>query len=116
MTTIVRDQLLDAACEATGLDEFGDVPFLEALDVLLDSFNHDVDLAEPVGNAFVAMVTGLLAKRLRLVDDRPRHPEIAQEAVAAPIFIVGQPRSGFDAPARVARVRRRFPRARATGR
>jgi hypothetical protein len=94
VTTIVRDQLLDAACEATGLDDFGDVPFLDALDVLLDSFNHDVDLAEPVGNAFVAMVTGLLVKRLRLVDDRARHPEIAQEAVAAPIFIVGQPRSG----------------------
>jgi len=90
---IVRDQLLDAAREAAGLDDFGDVPFLEALDVLVDSYNHDVDLAESVGDAFAAMLTGLLAKRLRLVADRVRHPEIAHEAVTAPIFIVGQPRS-----------------------
>jgi hypothetical protein len=92
--TIVRDQLLEAACESSGLDDFGDVPFLEALEVLVDSYNYDVDLAEPVRDAFVAMLTGLLVKRLRLVDDRARHPEIAHEVVSAPIFIVGQPRSG----------------------
>jgi hypothetical protein len=37
---------------------------------------------------------GVLVKRLRLVDDRNRHPEIAGEAITAPVFIVGQPRSG----------------------
>jgi hypothetical protein len=92
--TIVRDQLLEAASAAAHLDDFGDVPFLEALDALIDSYDHDVDLAEPVRDGFVAMITGLLVKRLRLVDDRARNPEIAQEAVTAPVFIVGQPRSG----------------------
>jgi Sulfotransferase family len=94
LKTIVRDQLLDDACEGTGLDDFGDVPYLDALDVLVDSYNHDVDLAEPVGDAFAAMLTGILVKRLQLVDDRARHPEMADEQVIAPIFIVGQPRSG----------------------
>jgi hypothetical protein len=91
---IARDELLESACEVTGLDDFGDVPFLAALDALIDSYDHDVELAEPVGEAFRAMILGLLTKRLRLVDDRLRHPEITREAVTAPIFIVGQPRSG----------------------
>jgi hypothetical protein len=73
---IVRDQLLDDAREAAGLDDIGDVPFLEALDVLVHSYNHDVDLAESVGDAFAAMLTGLLAKRFRRVADRVRYPEI----------------------------------------
>ena len=41
VTTIVRDQLLQAACEATGFDDFGDVPFLDPLDVLIDSLERD---------------------------------------------------------------------------
>ncbi len=40
------------------------------------------------------MITGLLVKRLRLVADRTAHPEIANERVTAPVFIVGQPRAG----------------------
>jgi hypothetical protein len=92
--SIVPEQLLQRACEIADLDDFGDVPFLDALDALVDSYNADVHLDAPVGETFVAMVTGLLVKRLRLVDDRTRYPEIAQESVAAPVFIVGQPRSG----------------------
>jgi Sulfotransferase family len=91
---IVRDQLLESAQEATGLDDFGDVPLLAALDAFVDSVNHDADLPDPVRDGVVAMITGLLVKRLRLVDDRARNPQIARETVADPIFIVGQPRSG----------------------
>lgn len=92
--TIDRDQLLDDAQKATGLSDFGDVPFLDALDALVDSFNHDIDLAGAVGDGVVGLLTGPLVKRLRLVDDRTRHPDVARETVAAPIFIVGQPRAG----------------------
>jgi hypothetical protein len=40
------------------------------------------------------MLTGVLVKRLRLVADRAQHPAIADETITAPVFIVGQPRSG----------------------
>ena len=40
------------------------------------------------------MLTGVLVKRLRLVDDRMRNREIGAQTVSSPIFIVGQPRSG----------------------
>ena len=38
---IERDQLLDAATALSGLDDFGDVPFLDALDALVDSMDRD---------------------------------------------------------------------------
>jgi len=91
---IVRDQLLEQAITLTGLAEWGDVPFVDALDALVDSLNVDARVEGPVRDGTVDMLTGILAKRLRLVADRAQHPEIAEETVAAPVFIVGQPRSG----------------------
>ena len=36
----------------------------------------------------------LLANRLRLVEDRRRHPGIAEQSIRRPLFIVGLPRTG----------------------
>jgi hypothetical protein len=94
VNVIVRDELLDQATRASGLDDFGDVPFLEALDALVDSLNRDARVEGAVQDSAVGMLTGILAKRLRLVDDRKQHSEIAEEVITAPVFIVGQPRSG----------------------
>jgi hypothetical protein len=91
---IARDVLLEQATALAGLDEFGDVPFLDALDALVDSLNRDAALDGEARARAVEMLTGVLVKRLRLVDDRARHPEIANEEITAPVFIVGQPRSG----------------------
>jgi len=91
---LVRDQLLDDACSLTDLDDFGEVPFVEALDAMVDAMNHDPHVVDPVRVSVAGMLTGLVAKRLRLVEDRKRYPAIAEETVTAPIFIVGQPRSG----------------------
>jgi hypothetical protein len=91
---IVRDELLDAAIGIADLDEFGDVPFLDALDALVHSLNRDARVEGDVRDRAVEMLTGVLVKRLRLVADRAEHPAIAEETVMAPVFIVGQPRSG----------------------
>jgi hypothetical protein len=91
---IVRDQQLEDATKLSGLDDFGDLPFLEALDALVDSFNLDARVDGMVQQRAVDTIMGVLVKRLRLVDDRKHHPEIAEEAITAPIVIVGQPRSG----------------------
>src|SRR5436309_798557 len=91
---IVRDRLLDDATTLSGLDDYGDVPFLEALDALIDSFTLDARVEGAAQERAVETIMGVLVKRLRLVQDRKRHPEIAGEAIAAPVFIVGQPRSG----------------------
>jgi hypothetical protein len=88
------DEMMAEATRATGLDDFGDVPFRAALDVLVDSLHRDARVEGAVAAAASAMLTGVLVKRLRLVEDRKEHPEIEREAITAPIFIVGQPRSG----------------------
>jgi hypothetical protein len=91
---IVRDQLLDAARQRSGLDDFGDVPFVDALDVLVDALNHDAHVEGAVENGAAETFIGILVKRLRLVDDRAQHPGIGLEEITAPVVIVGQPRSG----------------------
>ena len=91
---IVRDQMLDAAVALTGLDDWGEVPFLDALDVLVGALNAEAGLASDGEARAVEMITGLLVKRLRLVADRTANPGIADEQVTAPVFIVGQPRAG----------------------
>ncbi len=92
--SLEREDILERAVGLTGLDDFGDIPFLEPLDVLVYSLAHDARLEGPALDRAREMLTGVLVKRLRLVDDRKSHPEIENEKVVRPIFIVGQPRSG----------------------
>jgi hypothetical protein len=89
-----RADLMDVASTETGLDDFGDVPFAEALDVLLEALGREAGLDEPRTKGAEGGVVRLLVKRLRLVDDRKRYPAIADEAITAPIIIVGLPRTG----------------------
>ena len=86
--------LAEAAVAQAGCDDFGDIPYEEPLDVLIGSLNRDSGLDPDHLAGAGATLTGLLVKRLRLVDDRKQYPEIAKQDVKAPIFIVGLPRSG----------------------
>jgi hypothetical protein len=89
-----RDALIERSVQLTGLDDFGDVPFLEPLEVLVHALVHDARVEGSARDRALEMLTGVLAKRLRLVADRKGHPEIEREEIAGPIFIVGPPRSG----------------------
>jgi Sulfotransferase family len=92
--SLEREDVLEQAVELTGLDDFGDIPFLEPLEVLVYSLVHDARIEGPALERAREMLTGVLTKRLKLVDDRKHHPEIQKEEITRPIFIVGQPRSG----------------------
>ena len=86
--------LLDKACAQTGLDDFGDDSFREALQVLLRAFETEAGLSF-VGRICVhGDSVRLLRNRLRLVSDRRRHPGIGAEVIRRPLFITGLPRSG----------------------
>ena len=89
-----RDELMATARARTGLDDFGDIPFLEPLDVLVESLNREAGLEGAREQGAAATLTGLLSKRLQLVNDRQRFPAIADEVIEAPVFIVGLPRTG----------------------
>jgi hypothetical protein len=76
-----------------GLEDLGPGEFEEPLGVLLDSYG-DAELND-VG-AFILRqgVVHSLRMRLRTQEWFRRHPEIAEEVIAAPVVVVGMMRSG----------------------
>lgn len=90
------DGLMEMASRQTGLSDFGDPARNAGFEVFATALRDEVwdGLVEPV-RAFTAdYALHMLAMRLRLVDDRKQHPQIAQQKVAAPFIVVGPPRSG----------------------
>ena len=86
--------LVAAARRQTGLHFFGDEAFRPPLRRLLAATLAEAHL-HPFGRFMIRQVLlRALAVRLRIAALRDRHPEIAQERVRAPIFIVGLQRTG----------------------
>lgn len=86
--------VLEEARRRTGLEDFGEPEVREPLEVLVRAYREEADLT-PLGRVAARSDTvRLLANRLRLADDRRRHPEIADEEIRRPIFIVSLPRTG----------------------
>ena len=94
-TSLERDAILaEARLRADGQGDFGDGPFLEPLQRLLDSLAREARL-NALGRLIASeRVLGHTVNRLNYVADRKRFPGIAQEAIVAPVFIIGMPRTG----------------------
>jgi len=88
------DALLAKASVQSGLEDFGDVPFLEPFDILVESLEREAKVEGERRAAAEATLLGLLTKRLLLVNDRKVFPAIAEEEIKAPVFILGLPRTG----------------------
>ena len=92
--TLAETALLNKACRLTGLDDFGDESFRQPLGILLRSLRTDARL-NLVGRIVAHNdIVRLLCNRLCLVADRKRHPGIADQIIARPLFITGLPRTG----------------------
>jgi hypothetical protein len=109
MTTAFQpEQLLNEAIAATGgLTDFGDGSFRLALTRLCDALETEGRLSGMGAQILRQKIVGHLSNRLRIEDYFRRHPEIAQEKVAAPLVIVGLPRTGTT---RLQRLLSRDPR------
>jgi len=94
MTPFEPDALLDAAREATGLDDFGPGTFRPGLDALCASLTADAQLNELGSVAVPGMLVGSLSNRLRVFDWIASHPEVRDERIEAPIVVVGMFRAG----------------------
>lgn len=88
------DQLVAAACEATGLDDFGGDEWREGLDRLVHSLVTEAELNQLGPLVAGSQIDSALTNRLRIIDWHARHPEVADAPVAAPVVILGQPRTG----------------------
>jgi hypothetical protein len=91
---LVTAQLIEIACEKTGLDDFGPESFRPGLDRLVDGLEHEARLNE-VGEAVApTTVLGHLTNRLQVTDWHRRHPEMAAADVTPPIVMIGMGRTG----------------------
>ena len=88
------ESLIRSACLETGLDDFGEDYWREPFEVLCQDLNGDAELN--LMGRLVARndVLLLLKNRLQITDLVKRHPEILEQEVEQPVFIVGLPRSG----------------------
>lgn len=88
------DAVLQAACEQTGLEDFGPQDFRERLAVQLQSADED-PWANNLGRLTVFNEKVLNAcSRLRVMDYLARHPEVDDVQIKRPLIIAGLPRSG----------------------
>jgi hypothetical protein len=88
------DALLEAARRETGLDDFGDPSFREPMRRLFEALNGEARLNDAGRAYFAERIGNVLVTRLRVEDWFRRHPEILEEEIAAPLAIVGLPRTG----------------------
>lgn len=87
-------ELLDEACKATGLEDFGGNDFREGLEVYWDSVSSEAQLNEVGAMAVRATVVGSLVNRLKVVDWAASHRDVADEVIEAPVFVIGMFRAG----------------------
>jgi hypothetical protein len=91
------DALEDGARAATGLEDFGSTYYREGLERTVDALNTEAGLND-LGNVIQnATISNALIQRLRIVDTYKQHPEIDDEVIDGPVFVIGLPRTGTTA-------------------
>lgn len=89
--------LVATATDRTGLDDFGPDTWQEGLEVLLEALASEGNLNELGETIFAEQLTGFLCNRLEVERWYRDHPEIDEQAIVAPLFGLGMPRTGSTA-------------------
>ena len=92
--SLAQSDLLAAAQRRTGLREFGERSFEDALAMLLRSYNEEANLSAFGRFAARWDVIRLLSNLLILHHAEASEPAILERPIRRPIFITGLPRSG----------------------
>ncbi len=86
--------VLDAACEATGLTDYGSDDFRPRLTAWLEAVREDSGLNGFGRRVVFGNAVRYLSNRLLFEDLLKRNPEIADIEIRRPIIVIGLPRSG----------------------
>jgi len=89
-----EQDLLDAAVRRAGSSDFGGGGFREGMAVFLDSVEREADLSTLGRISCRETILRYLENRLRLQEYSSKHPEVADEVIERPMFIIGLPRTG----------------------
>ena len=88
------DQLLQKAADNTGLSDFGGDEFRQPLALLLSCLEKEAGLSLLGRIAARADLLRTLENRLGIVELFKQHPEIGEQPINRPVFVVGAPRTG----------------------
>ena len=91
--TFSADELEEGARAATGLDDFGSPYYREGLERTVEALNSEAELSEMGTVIQHATISNALIQRLKIEDTYTRHPEIDNEVVRGPVFVIGLPRT-----------------------
>ncbi len=95
--TFDAGQLEEGARAATGLEDFGSPYYREGLERIVDALNTEADLND-IGRVIQhATISNALIQRLRIEDTYAQHPDIDNEVIGGPVFVIGLPRTGTTA-------------------
>jgi len=97
LDTFSAPELIAEAQSRTGLWNFGEGDFETGLSRLVSALRREAHLNDLGRAIWKNRLLGLLEQRLRVEDWYARHPEIEDQEVPEPIFIVGLPRTGTTA-------------------
>ena len=86
--------LIEIAKRRSGLDDFAEGDFFEALSRLLESCQDEARLNLIGKIALKTDVLETLCARLQMERDRQLYPAIMRQKICEPLFILGLPRSG----------------------
>jgi hypothetical protein len=91
------DELEAGACAVTGLEDFGSSYYREGLERIVEALNTEADLND-LGHVIQhATVSNALIQRLKVEDTYRQHPEIDDQVIGGPVFVIGLPRTGTTA-------------------
>jgi len=88
------DALLATAKRRTGLGDVGDPSFREGLDRLAEELDEPGRLTTIGRIAARQRLVRALSDRLQLIAHRAEHPDVAEQPIDRPIFVLGLPRTG----------------------
>jgi hypothetical protein len=90
------DELLERAAAQAGLDDFGSPGFLEGMELWLDAAQNPPEGfgSQQAFEDLCERAVSVLGNRLRVVDYANANPELREQPVERPIFVLGLPRTG----------------------
>ncbi len=91
------DELEEGARAATGLDDFGSPYYREGLERIVEALNTEAELNDMGRVIQHATISNALIQRLKIEDTYAAHPEIDDQVVGGPVFVIGLPRTGTTA-------------------
>ncbi len=87
------DDIIEKVIEESGLEDLGDERFLEGVQASYKNYQK-VEMSPAGDFAFRFMLRNICLNRLKIEEYLKTHPEVTQQKITQPIFVVGLPRNG----------------------